>query len=225
MPNCQTCERGRRATGELGYHGQEGYRTRHYDAYRAEDLPNKSPDHPDYDENYQEGYETQSTGFIQVGARDYDPAIGRWLEVDPQPAGPEMQLGQLNRWAYCANDPVNISDPTGEFTLVLGIIGLVCLLAAAICATYAWDLNHQALTCTDPTTSTDLLLLANDFAYWGSILGIAGGILFSIGMVAIGTALGTLITALKSAMEEVGIILGWGMMYGGNWSNGTPIGP
>jgi len=113
MPNCQTCERGRRATGELGYHGQEGYRTRHYDAYRAEDLPNKSPDHPEYDENYQEGYETPSTGFMQVGARDYDPTIGRWLEVDPAAAGPEMRTGQLNRWVYCANDPLNLSDPLG----------------------------------------------------------------------------------------------------------------
>ena len=137
MPECATCERGRRATGELGYHGQEGYRTRHYDANRGTDLPNKSPDHPEYDENYQEGYETPSTGFIQVGARDYDPAIGRWLEVDPAAVGPEMRTGQLNRWAYCANDPVNLCDPTGEVGLV-GFIIILIVITLLIIAAFKW---------------------------------------------------------------------------------------
>lgn len=81
-----TADRARRDTGELGYHGHEGYRTRHYDANRQADLPNASrtdinPQHPDYDATYSKGYESPSTGFIQVGARDYDPHIGRFLEL------------------------------------------------------------------------------------------------------------------------------------------------
>ncbi len=115
---------GRLATGELGYHGQEGYRTRHYDAARLVPLPtHERPNgsafdgeqqHPEYDPAYSAGYETASTGFIMVGAREYAPEIGRFLQPDPRPTGPELQWGQLSRWAYCANDPVNASDPSGR---------------------------------------------------------------------------------------------------------------
>jgi len=119
MPECPNCKRARRASGELGYHGHEGYRTRHYDANREADLPNAqrqdlTTPHPDYDSGHSEGYESPSTGFIQVGARDYDPYIGRFLEPDPEQTGPELQWGQNNRWAYCANDPANFSDPSGR---------------------------------------------------------------------------------------------------------------
>gem|GEM_PF-2001084 len=114
----------RLATGELGYHGQEGYRTRHYDANRGVPLPTHQrpcgdlfggeQNHPEYDPAHPAGYETASTGFMMVGAREYDPEIGRFLQPDPQPTGPELQWGQLNRWAYCANDPINASDPSGR---------------------------------------------------------------------------------------------------------------
>ena len=43
-----------------------------------------------------------------MGARYYDPALGRWLSEDP--AG---IAGGLNLYGYAANDPVNNSDPTG----------------------------------------------------------------------------------------------------------------
>ena len=90
------------------------------------DLFGGQQDHPEYDPAHPAGYETASTGFMMVGAREYDPEIGRFLQPDPQPTGPELQWGQLNRWAYCANDPVNASDPSGEFPwlLVLGAAAL-----------------------------------------------------------------------------------------------------
>ncbi len=107
-----------------------GYRTRHYDAHRLVPLPTHerpngsafdgAQQHPEYDPAYPAGYETASTGFIMVGAREYDPEIGRFLQPDPRPTGPELQWGQLNRWAYCANDPVNASDPSGEVGVTSG---------------------------------------------------------------------------------------------------------
>jgi len=44
---------------------------------------------------------------MKVGARYYDPTIGRWIQKDPILSG-------VNWWVYCENDPVNGVDPTGE---------------------------------------------------------------------------------------------------------------
>jgi len=63
---------------------------------------------------------------MMVGAREYDPEIGRFLQPDPQPTGPDLQWGQLNRWAYCANDPVNASDPSGQrFEPLFAVVGAI----------------------------------------------------------------------------------------------------
>ncbi len=40
--------------------------------------------------------------------RWYDPATGRWISKDPI-----LLAGGLNLYAFCGNDPMNGSDPTG----------------------------------------------------------------------------------------------------------------
>jgi RHS repeat-associated protein len=49
------------------------------------------------------------TGLVRFGARDYDPAIGRWTAIDPI----RFQGGQSNLFVYVLTDPVNAVDPTG----------------------------------------------------------------------------------------------------------------
>ncbi|WP_323379750.1 ricin-type beta-trefoil lectin domain protein [Streptomyces alkaliphilus] len=52
-----------------------------------------------------------STGYIQLGARLYDPAVGRFMSADPI-----LDLSdpsQSNGYAYAHNNPVTHSDPTG----------------------------------------------------------------------------------------------------------------
>ncbi len=49
------------------------------------------------------------TGLVHFGARDYDPAQGRWLSRDP--AG--FSGGDANLYVYVLNDPVNLVDPFG----------------------------------------------------------------------------------------------------------------
>ena len=49
------------------------------------------------------------TGLVRFGARDYDPASGRWTDKDPIRFGG----GQTNFYVYSGNDPINFVDPSG----------------------------------------------------------------------------------------------------------------
>jgi RHS repeat-associated protein len=50
----------------------------------------------------------QPSGTILMGARAYQPQIGRFLQADPTPGG------SANAYAYLFGDPLHGSDPTGE---------------------------------------------------------------------------------------------------------------
>ncbi|MFF3566102.1 polymorphic toxin-type HINT domain-containing protein [Streptomyces sp. NPDC002574] len=52
-----------------------------------------------------------TTGYTHIGARDYDPTIGRFISIDPILNTGEQQ--SLNGYAYANNSPVTQSDPTG----------------------------------------------------------------------------------------------------------------
>jgi RHS repeat-associated protein len=52
-----------------------------------------------------------STGMTHLGAREYDPGLGRFISVDPLVAPGDPQ--QLNAYAYSVNNPTTFSDPTG----------------------------------------------------------------------------------------------------------------
>ncbi|WP_053042682.1 RHS repeat-associated core domain-containing protein [Streptomyces leeuwenhoekii] len=71
----------------------------------------------------------QDTGLTRLGARDYDPATGRFIQVDPM-----VDYGQpatMNPYAYSNNAPATFSDPTGEFFPVLiGIAARIAIQAA-----------------------------------------------------------------------------------------------
>jgi RHS repeat-associated protein len=69
-----------------------------------------------------------ATGLTYAQARYYNPVTARFLAPDPvgfSSGGP----GYFNRYAYTANDPVNLVDPTGEFIVLLanpvvrGVVG------------------------------------------------------------------------------------------------------
>jgi RHS repeat-associated protein len=47
-------------------------------------------------------------GLIKMGARWYDPALGRFIAIEP-----ERFAGGSNLYAYAANNPVRWADPTG----------------------------------------------------------------------------------------------------------------
>ncbi|WP_262850887.1 RHS repeat domain-containing protein [Mumia quercus] len=55
----------------------------------------------------------ESTGTIHLGAREYDPSMGRFLSVDPIMDLNDPQ--QMNAYGYANNNPVSFADPTGLF--------------------------------------------------------------------------------------------------------------
>ncbi|WP_163511245.1 RHS repeat-associated core domain-containing protein [Fodinicola acaciae] len=58
-----------------------------------------------------DGTVSSATTLTHLGARDYDPATGRFTTADPLLAADNPQ--QLNGYAYANNSPITSSDPTG----------------------------------------------------------------------------------------------------------------
>jgi RHS repeat-associated protein len=69
------------------------------------------------------------TGLVRFGARDYDPVAGRWLSQEPL-----IIIGEdFSLYNYAFGDPINLSDPTGEFPFIpilLGAVGVYIGLGA-----------------------------------------------------------------------------------------------
>ncbi|WP_083936764.1 RHS repeat-associated core domain-containing protein [Longispora albida] len=54
------------------------------------------------------------TGFVHIGARSYDPSLGRFISRDPVTNHADPQ--QVNGYTYADANPATFSDPTGMFT-------------------------------------------------------------------------------------------------------------
>ena len=64
---------------------------------------------------YRGYYYNEETGFYLTGTRYYDPEIGRFINADNQISGVGSDIRGYNLFAYCFNNPVNMSDPTGNW--------------------------------------------------------------------------------------------------------------
>lgn len=71
----------------------------------------------------------QDTGLTRLGARDYDPATGRFISVDPMVD--YSQPATMNAYAYSNNAPATFSDPEGTFfPILIGIAARIAIQAA-----------------------------------------------------------------------------------------------
>ena len=60
------------------------------------------------------------TGFYYLQSRYYDPEIGRFLNVDAiDILGIQNDSLDFDLYAYCNNDPVNHTDPSGYFAIAM----------------------------------------------------------------------------------------------------------
>lgn len=62
-------------------------------------------------EQWNEGDALDGFGLVRVGARVYDPTIGRFLSRDPLMI--PRTAATSNPYAFALNDPMNLSDPSG----------------------------------------------------------------------------------------------------------------
>jgi len=73
-----------------------------------------------------ESYSRKTSGLVFMQNRFYQPATGRFTQADPMAMDlVSLSKAQNNRWVYCANDPVNMTDPTGlsaEEAIVFGAL-------------------------------------------------------------------------------------------------------
>ncbi|HBL84046.1 MAG: hypothetical protein A2Y17_05590 [Clostridiales bacterium GWF2_38_85] len=62
---------------------------------------------------YRGYYYDIETGFYYLNSRYYDPQVGRFINSDGI-IGANKDLLGYNLFAYCSNNPVNASDPSGQ---------------------------------------------------------------------------------------------------------------
>ncbi|WP_280688893.1 RHS repeat-associated core domain-containing protein [Kitasatospora sp. GAS204B] len=100
------------------------------------------------DKGFVGGTQDQATGLTNLGAREYQPATGRFLNADPLLAPTDPQ--QWNGYSYGDNKPTDASDPTG-YRVHDDITGLSFGMARAMEDNYAahpqqiqQDLQEQA---------------------------------------------------------------------------------
>jgi RHS repeat-associated protein len=72
-------------------------------------VPDNSPGNYDYGwlGQHQRGTDTTANGIIQMGARPFNPSLGRFLSVDP------IEGGCSNDYTYVHGDPINSTDLAG----------------------------------------------------------------------------------------------------------------
>jgi RHS repeat-associated protein len=61
------------------------------------------------------GFQSQD-GLYHFGDRYYNPTTGSWTQRDPLASALQADPGQTDPYAFAGDDPINDTDPNGEFS-------------------------------------------------------------------------------------------------------------
>ena len=87
--------------------------------HESEDNSGQSEDHPGYlGKSY-----SKLTQLSYLGARYYDPIIGRFMAADPEGFTDQDPLS-FNRYAYGDDNPYRFEDPRGKFVILINALAL-----------------------------------------------------------------------------------------------------
>ncbi|WP_198943296.1 PA14 domain-containing protein [Actinokineospora bangkokensis] len=101
-------------------------------------VPDNQPGHMDYGwlGQHQRPYEhAGALSVVQMGARPYSPALGRFLTVDP------VDGGSANDYDYTAADPVNTTDLDGDF-IWIAPAAMACMRFCVPAAIGLWKVGR-----------------------------------------------------------------------------------
>ena len=102
------------------------------------------------------GLHDRDTGLVRFGARDYDPAIGRWTAKDPI----DFAGGDANLYGYVQNNPVNLIDPEGLEERIIGSRGGQPLVYDT--ETRQYTVGYPNTNNTDSSAAWEVIKFAND---------------------------------------------------------------
>lgn len=78
--------------------------------------------HPMFDRGFTGHEHLYGFGLINMNGRMYDPIMSSFLSVDNYVQSPDNSQN-FNRYAYCLNNPLKYTDPSGEFFWLVPNIG------------------------------------------------------------------------------------------------------
>jgi RHS repeat-associated protein len=146
-----------------------------------------------------------STGLYFYGARYYDPMLGRFISADtivPSAADPQS----LNRYSYVRNNPLIYTDPSGH--TFLGDFGKI--FSSSVGRAIGWAVAPMLMQYVDPATRGYAIAgtaamaaiytggLASSMFYGPFVVGAAGPVLPSVGVIAAGNVIGGAVGGLTS---------------------------
>jgi len=142
----------------------------------------------------------EETGLNYVTSRYYDSEIGRWINADDTAyLGADGTLLSYNLFAYCKNNPVGFSDPSGHFAF-LPFLGAIIggAIGGAVISTVSYAVG--SVLSGQEITSHGLI----NAAVTGAVSGAVGA---AIGTIAVATQ--TITVAAKGiASIGLGIVMG-----------------
>jgi RHS repeat-associated protein len=83
------------------------------------------------------------TGLVYMGARYYDPVVGRFISTDPS-GFDEQSVHSFNRYAYASNNPYKYVDPDGNVPILIPLIVHGARILAQRALTFALTRGAQA---------------------------------------------------------------------------------
>lgn len=109
----------RHGTGQVAVNARTGEETHRY--MTAFGADRGSQGQWPSDRGFVGGTIDASTGLTQIGARAYDPGLGRFISVDPVMHPTDFQ--QMHGYVYANNNPITFTDPDGRSILCIDICG------------------------------------------------------------------------------------------------------